>query len=126
MSKRPTCDTPGCGKPIPKGGEGHPEICPMCLACLQMHGDRATKMLPGSGVPQPEMTVEWQVIPGDTQSVHVFTSEGAVFGFLASEWKRFVLCWDARKSCRLSVDVRRVEREKVVTPARLDKKKSAK
>lgn len=31
MSNRPTCDTPGCGKPIPKGGEGHPEICPTCL-----------------------------------------------------------------------------------------------
>jgi hypothetical protein len=28
---RPTCDTPGCGKPIPVGGEGHPEICPDCL-----------------------------------------------------------------------------------------------
>ncbi len=28
---RPTCETPGCGKPIPKGGEGHPEICPDCL-----------------------------------------------------------------------------------------------
>jgi hypothetical protein len=31
MSKRPTCDTPGCGREIPVGGEGHPEICPMCL-----------------------------------------------------------------------------------------------
>jgi hypothetical protein len=31
MSKRPTCDTPGCGRPIPVGGEGHPEICPTCL-----------------------------------------------------------------------------------------------
>ena len=31
MGKRPTCDTPGCGQPIPKGGEGHPEICPTCL-----------------------------------------------------------------------------------------------
>lgn len=25
------CDTPGCGRPIPAGGEGHPEICPKCL-----------------------------------------------------------------------------------------------
>jgi hypothetical protein len=31
MAKRPTCDTPGCGRPIPKGGEGYPEICPRCL-----------------------------------------------------------------------------------------------
>ena len=37
MSKRPTCDTPGCGRPIPKGGEGDLEICPVCLAALQMH-----------------------------------------------------------------------------------------
>lgn len=34
MSDRPTCDTPGCGKPIPKGGAGHPEICPDCLTAL--------------------------------------------------------------------------------------------
>ena len=34
MGDRPTCDTPGCGKPIPKGGEGHPEICPDCLTQL--------------------------------------------------------------------------------------------
>ena len=40
MAKRPTCDTPGCGRPIPRGGEGHPEICPVCLACLQLHGHR--------------------------------------------------------------------------------------
>ena len=40
MTKRPTCDTPGCGRPIPKGGEGHPEICPVCLACLQLHRHR--------------------------------------------------------------------------------------
>lgn len=31
MGKRPTCDTPGCGREIPVGGEGHPEICPTCL-----------------------------------------------------------------------------------------------
>ena len=34
---RPRCDTPGCKRAIPKGGEGHPEICPVCLAALQMH-----------------------------------------------------------------------------------------
>ena len=28
---QPTCDTPGCGRPIPVGGEGDPEICPKCL-----------------------------------------------------------------------------------------------
>ena len=33
-SGRPTCDTPGCGREIPKGGEGHPEICPTCLTAL--------------------------------------------------------------------------------------------
>jgi hypothetical protein len=31
MSERPVCDTPGCGREIPIGGEGHPEICPVCL-----------------------------------------------------------------------------------------------
>ena len=36
-SARPVCDTPGCGRPIPKGGEGYPEICPTCLACLNLH-----------------------------------------------------------------------------------------
>jgi hypothetical protein len=33
------CDTPGCGREIPKGGEGHPEICPTCLAQLA-HDDK--------------------------------------------------------------------------------------
>jgi hypothetical protein len=31
MRQKIKCDTPGCGKAIPKGGEGHPEICPQCL-----------------------------------------------------------------------------------------------
>jgi hypothetical protein len=31
MSDQPTCDTDGCSNPIPKGGEGHPEICHTCL-----------------------------------------------------------------------------------------------
>jgi hypothetical protein len=34
----PTCDTPGCGREIPVGGEGHPEICPTCLAA-ERQGD---------------------------------------------------------------------------------------
>jgi hypothetical protein len=34
---RPVCDTPGCGRTIPRGGEGHPEICPVCLAAIAMH-----------------------------------------------------------------------------------------
>ena len=38
MAKRPICETPGCGRTIPKGGEGHPETCPTCLACLRLHG----------------------------------------------------------------------------------------
>lgn len=37
MAKRPICDTPGCGRTIPKGGGGHPETCPTCLACLRFH-----------------------------------------------------------------------------------------
>lgn len=63
----------------------------------------------------PEMTVEWQVIPGDTNTIHVFHSRGAVFGFLAREWQRFVLSWVSDRTCRLSVEVRRVEREVVKT-----------
>lgn len=31
QSERPICDTPGCGKPIPIGGEGYPEVCPDCI-----------------------------------------------------------------------------------------------
>ena len=68
----------------------------------------------------PGMTVEWQVIPGDTNTIHVFTSPGAVFGFLAEEWERFTISWLSTRTCRLSVEVRRVEREIVVarSPAR--------
>ena len=40
MAKRPTCDTPGCHQPIPKGGEGHPEMCPDCLAIDRVGADR--------------------------------------------------------------------------------------
>ena len=29
------CDTAGCGRPIPRGGEGHPQICPTCLDWLK-------------------------------------------------------------------------------------------
>jgi len=46
MAKQPTCDTPGCGRTIPKGGEGHPEICPTCLACLKMHNARPVPASP--------------------------------------------------------------------------------
>ena len=38
---RPICDTPGCGRSIPVGGEGHPQICPHCLQ--QEHIDRLTR-----------------------------------------------------------------------------------
>jgi hypothetical protein len=48
----------------------------------------------------PEMTVEWQVISGDIGTVHVFTSRGAVFGYLAREWQRFVLSWLPDRTCR--------------------------
>lgn len=33
---RPICETPGCGRPIPIGGEGCPEICPDCLVLLEI------------------------------------------------------------------------------------------
>ena len=60
----------------------------------------------------PEMTEEWQVTPGDTKTCHVFTSRGAVFGFLASEWQRFVMSAADGRTCALHVDVRHVMREK--------------
>jgi hypothetical protein len=41
MSKRPKCDTVGCGRTIPIGGGGHPEICPKCL--LQIKHDNQIK-----------------------------------------------------------------------------------
>jgi hypothetical protein len=39
--KRPVCDTPGCGRSIPIDGEGYPEICPVCLACLAFHNEKS-------------------------------------------------------------------------------------
>lgn len=33
---RPVCDTPKCGRKIPVGGEGHPEICPACLEDMKL------------------------------------------------------------------------------------------
>jgi len=106
MAKLPTCDTPGCGRPIPKGGEGHPEICPTCLACLKLHGTQVQR------TEHPEMVEEWQVTPGDSKTCHVFTSKGAVFGFLASEWQKFTLSASDGRTCSLHVDVRHVMREK--------------
>jgi hypothetical protein len=32
LEPRPTCETPGCGRQIPIGGEGSPEMCPKCIA----------------------------------------------------------------------------------------------
>lgn len=32
LDARPTCDVPGCSNVIPEGGEGSPEMCPVCLA----------------------------------------------------------------------------------------------
>ena len=60
----------------------------------------------------PEMTEEWQVTPGDTKTCHIFTTRGAVFGFLASEWQRFVMSAADGRTCALHVDVRHVMREK--------------
>lgn len=45
-TKRPTCDTPGCRRPIPKGGEGHPEICPTCLTAARLYGKPPPDPLP--------------------------------------------------------------------------------
>lgn len=45
-AKRPTCDTPGCRRPIPKGGEGHPEICPTCLTAARLYGRPPPDPLP--------------------------------------------------------------------------------
>lgn len=51
-TKRPTCDTPGCRRPIPKGGEGPPpDPLPIpirlgCPGCGELHideGEFATK-----------------------------------------------------------------------------------
>lgn len=69
------------------------------------------KAAPTATEVKPEMTVEWQVTPGDTGTTHIFHTQGAVFGFLASEWERFVLSWIPTRTCRFSVEVRRVERE---------------
>lgn len=48
-----TCDTPGCGRPIPKGGGGHPEICPICLECLKFHGQKTRQAESQAVVPLP-------------------------------------------------------------------------
>jgi hypothetical protein len=65
----------------------------------------------GPDVQPPEMTVEWQVTPGNG-TTHVFTSPGKVFSFLASEWAKFVTAWNPSQTTKLGVEVRRVEREK--------------
>ena len=118
MASRPRCETPGCGRPIPTGGEGHPQICPTCLACLEMHD----KTIHKPDTRPVEMTEEWQVFPGGNGFCHVFYTRGAVFGFLAAEWQKFVLGWDARRDCRLTVEVRHVMRQKVAEPKVLAKK----
>jgi hypothetical protein len=44
-TKRPRCKTPGCGRAIPKGGEGVPEVCPHCIVQEQLtEGRRAATM----------------------------------------------------------------------------------
>ncbi len=40
------CDTPTCGRPIPAGGGGHPEICPTCLECLRVNATSPTYPVP--------------------------------------------------------------------------------
>jgi hypothetical protein len=60
---------------------------------------------------QPETTVEWQIIPADGGSIHVFYTEGAVRRFLATQWHLFMSSWQSDRTCRLNVEVRRVERE---------------
>ena len=67
----------------------------------------------GPDVQRPETTVEWQVTPAGPDGItYVFTDPGKVFRFLASEWAKFVLGWDQRRTCKLGVEVRRVERER--------------
>lgn len=66
----------------------------------------------------PEMTEEWQVVGGDGASIHVFTSRGAVFGYLAREWQTFVLSWDPTRTCVLRLEVRHVMKEKHVVSGR--------
>lgn len=50
---RPTCDTPGCGRKIPVGGEGHPEICPTCLDAEKAAEKRRKDAIP-MRLPCPE------------------------------------------------------------------------
>jgi hypothetical protein len=44
-NKQIVCDTPGCGRAIPNGGEGHPEICPTCLECPRLHRQMPARTL---------------------------------------------------------------------------------
>ena len=50
-TKQPICDTPGCGRTVPKGGEGHPEICPVCLGCIKLHARYALPQKAAEPVP---------------------------------------------------------------------------
>lgn len=79
-----------------------------------MSKTKTKKATPAPVVPEvkTETTVEWQVTPGDTRTVHIFHTPGAVFGFLASEWQRFALSWTPTRTCSLGLEIRRVEREK--------------
>jgi hypothetical protein len=59
----------------------------------------------------PAMTVEWQAIPADGGSVHVFHTEAGVRRWLHTQWVLFVSSWAHDRTCRLNIEVRRVERE---------------
>ncbi len=60
------CDTPGCGRPIPKGGEGCPEICPKCLRDLDA-ADESAAIWNGAPEPHtPELPVRLKfMVPGE-------------------------------------------------------------
>ena len=46
MAKRPKCETPRCGRPIPIGGEGCREICPACLEAVRLYGRQVAPPIP--------------------------------------------------------------------------------
>jgi len=55
-------------------------------------------------------TIEWQVIHGDGQTIHVFPDEQLVVEHLRSEHQRFSEAWMMGDVERLSLTVRKVVR----------------
>lgn len=81
---RPKCDTPGCGRPIPIGGEGHPEICPKCLRDLDKRdaakAKRSAKLKPCPFCGLPNVVLDMAPANPERWLVSCYSEECAAEG----------------------------------------------